>query len=503
VDKVAGPFFILDYVTMEQHNKKSEKEIRLETLATIKAKGIDPYPAATNRTHTIHEALAIQDGDVTIAGRIMAMRTFGKLMFCKVQDQSGSMQVMLKSDELGDEPYADFIALINLGDIVEFSGYRMRTQKEEESVMVKGWTLLNKTLSPLPDKFHGLQDKELRFRKRYLDLISDREVFELFQTRSKIITLVRKFLNDTGFLEVETPILQALYGGTNAKPFKTNINAYKMDMYLRVAPELYLKRLLVGGYEKIYEIGKNFRNEGVDATHNPEFTMIEWYEAYTDYHGMMDRAEALYKYIAQELFGSQIIPVGEEAVDISHAWPRVTMVDAIQQVTDMDVTSMDEATLKTYCEQNNIAIRGTASKGQMIMEIFEEVVTPTLIKPTWIIDYPKEVSPLARTHRDNPDFVERFECYIMGKEIGDGWTEIIDPKMQRDRFENEQRAMKEGNSEAHPMDEDFIESLEYGMPPVGGIGIGIDRLVMLFTNKWLIREILLFPIMKPQDQGEK
>ena len=476
--------------------KKTEEEIRLEKLQKLIELGIEPYPAESIEKDSIKESLEKKDENTIIAGRIIAMRTIGKLTFCKVQDSSGSMQVVVKSNEIGDEIYKTFIDLIDMGDIVMFSGCRMKTQKEEESVMIKEWKLLNKILKPLPDKFHGLQDKELRFRKRYLDLISNKEVFELFKTRSKVISLIRRFLDSKGFLEVETPILQALYGGTNAKPFKTKINTYKMDMYLRVAPELYLKRLLVGGYEKIYEIGKNFRNEGVDATHNPEFTMIEWYESYTDYHGMMDRAEALYKYIAEELFGEQKIPIGDDKVDLSKEWPRVTMVDSIKKETDLNVLEMSNKELEKYCKENNINIRGKATKGQMIMEIFEEKVTASLINPVWIIDYPREVSPLAREHRENPNFVERFECYIMGKEIGDGWTEIISPQIQKDRFENEQKGMKEGNEEAHPMDEDFLDALKYGMPPTGGIGIGIDRLVMLFTNKWLIREILLFPIMK-------
>lgn len=481
------------------NNIKSEREVRLDRLAKLKSLGVEAYPAESHRTHSINDALGLHEGDVTISGRLVAIRTFGKLTFGKVQDMSGQMQVMLKSDELDNDSFEQFINLIDLGDLVEFHGNRIQTKKGEESVLVKKWRLLNKTLRPLPDEFYGLKDKELRFRKRYLDLITNRSVFELFKTRSKIITLVRNFLNERNFMEVETPILQALYGGTNAKPFQTKINAYKMDMYLRVAPELYLKRLLVGGYERVYELGKNFRNEGVDATHNPEFTMLEWYEAYTDYQGMMDRAEELYKHLAKELNGSTVLEVGERKIDIGSKWPRITMVDAIKGVTGMQVEEMTEDALLAYCSENNVTVRGRASKGQLIMEIFEEKVTPTLKDPTWIIDYPREVSPLARVHRIKPGFVERFECYIMGKEIGDGWTEIIDPNMQRERFENEQKGMREGNDEAHPMDEDFLESLEYGMPPVGGIGIGIDRLVMLLTNQWVIRDVLLFPIMKPSE----
>jgi lysyl-tRNA synthetase class 2 len=484
-------------------NTKPEKEIRLEKLAKLKELGVDPYPPLSAKTHTIQEALALKSDTVIVAGRIVAKRKFGKLTFCKIQDVTASIQIVLKSDVVGDSAYETFNSYIDTGDIIEAKGERTVTKTGEESVEASEWKLLNKSLLALPDKFHGLQDKELRFRKRYLDLITDREVFELFKTRSKILTLVREYLNGAGFMEVETPVLQVLYGGTNAKPFKTKINAYNMDMYLRVAPELYLKRLLVGGYEKIYEMGKNFRNEGVDQTHNPEFTMIEWYEAYIDYQGVMNRAEQLYKYIAQKLFGKLELVVGEKVVNLDYAWPRITMLDSIKKYLNLDVEKMSDEELNAVCDKNKINIRGKNSRGQMIMEIFDRLVTPNLMDPTWIIDYPKEVSPLARVHRKDPRFVERFECYIMGKEIGDGWSEIIDPITQRSRFENEQKAMKAGNDEAHPMDDDFIEALEYGMPPMGGIGVGIDRLVMLFTNKWSIREILFFPIMKPESSKDE
>lgn len=476
--------------------KRPEKEIRLKKLEALKGIGIDPYPPFSRKTHTTLSALATKDGVVSVAGRIIAKRQFGKLTFCKIQDATASIQIVIRANIISEEEYERFTSYIDIGDFIEATGERGVTKTGEESVIATGWKLLSKSLRPLPDKFHGLQEKELRFRKRYLDLIANRYVFELFKTRSKIITLVREYLNSLDFMEVETPVLQILYGGTNARPFKTKINAYDMEMYLRVAPELYLKRLLVGGYERIYELGKNFRNEGVDQTHNPEFTMIEWYEAYTDYQGVMDRAEGLYKYIAQKLFGKLELPVGDKIINLDLAWPRISMLDAIKNFAHIDITSMTDDELKKSCEDNKIPIRGKNTRGQMIMEIFERLVTPNLIDPTWIIDYPREVSPLARTHRDNPQFVERFECYIMGKEIGDGWSEIIDPLTQRSRFENEQAGMKSGNDEAHPMDEDFIEALEYGMPPVGGIGVGIDRLVMLFTNKWSIREILFFPIMK-------
>lgn len=480
-------------------DKTDEREARLAKLKKIRENGIDPYPPSSSKTHTIDEALAQENGTVVIiAGRILAKRSFGKLTFCKLQDYSGNIQIAFKADALEKGSYDMFAENIDIGDMIEVTGERMVTKTGEQSILASRWGILSKALLPLPDKFHGLQDKELRFRKRYLDLITNRDVFELFKKRSKIITLVREFLNSAGFMEVETPILQVLYGGTNARPFRTKINAYDMDMYLRVAPELYLKRLLVGGYEKLYELGRNFRNEGVDQTHNPEFTMIEWYEAYTDYIGMMNRAESLYKYIAEHLFGKKELVIGEKIIRFDHEWPRIKMVDAIKTHLDFDIEKMTDSEMQEFCAKHAIPIRGKNTRGQMIMEIFDRLVTPKLIDPTWIIDYPREVSPLSREHRNDSRYVERFECYIMGKEIGDGWSEIIDPQMQRDRFENEQKSMKNGDEEAHPMDEDFLEALEYGMPPTGGIGIGIDRLVMLFTNNWSIREIMFFPIMKPE-----
>ena len=480
-------------------NIADERAIRLQKIKILEDYGIEPYAVVGERTHKIEEALKEPlDTEVAIVGRLISKRVVGKIIFSVLQDVSSSMQIIIKSDEIGAESFKLFVKMVDVGDFVGVSGKRFLTQREEESVLVSKWKILSKSVRPLPDKFHGLKDKETRYRKRYLDLITDREVFERFKLRSKIISYVREFLNQKDFLEVETPVLQTLYGGTNARPFKTHINAYDMGMYLRVAPELYLKRLVVGGYEKIYEIGKNFRNEGADQTHNPEFTMIEWYEAYVDYSTMMDRAEELYKFIATKLFGSPKLPSDEGEIDIDYAWPRLPMAEAIKQYADIDVNELSDEQLKKVCEANEVENRGMATRGQMIMDIFEKLVTDKLIKPIWIIDYPKEVSPLSRTHRSKSNLVERFECYVNGKEIGDGWSEIIDPRTQRDRFENEQAAMRAGNEESHPMDEDFLEALEYGLPPLGGIGIGIDRLVMLYTNEKSIREVLFFPIMRPE-----
>ncbi len=413
---------------------------------------------------------------VEIAGRILSIRDFGKLAFYTLQDESGKIQLVAK------EPFS-----LSLGDIVSVVGERFKTKAGEESVLITTTTLLTKATLQPPANFYGLQDKETRFRKRYLDMMVNRDVFERFKQRSKIITLIRTFLNKSEFTEVETPVLQPLYGGTNARPFKTRINTYAMDMYLRIAPELYLKRLLVGGYEKIYEIGKNFRNEGVDQTHNPEFTMMEWYEAYTDYQGTMDRAEQLLRFIANEINNSLFS---------SEPWPRIRMTDLINQELGLDVEQISHDELVEICTKRECPISSSSSRGQLIFALFESM-TQKIIDPTWIIDYPKEVSPFAKEKISAPGYVERFELYINGKEICDGWTEITDPIIQRERFENEQKEMRAGNEEAHPMDTDFIEALSYGMPPTGGIGIGIDRLVMLFTDTWSIREIIHFPIMKP------
>jgi len=485
--------------TPTYENIEDERSIRLQKLDLLAKDGIEAYQVSSNRMHTVDKALACElEAEVIVAGRLINKRIIGKIIFAKLQDESGDIQIIVKQDETGKESFKLFSKMADVGDFIEVNGKRFLTQRDEESVMAANWRLLSKALRPLPDKFHGLKDKELRFRKRYLELITDREVFERFKIRSKIIAAIRDFLNKENFLEVETPILQTLYGGTNARPFTTHINAYDMDMYLRVAPELYLKRLIVGGYERIYEIARNFRNEGADQTHNPEFTMIEWYESYKDYQAIMDRAEKLFKHIASVLFGAAKIPFEREELDLNYDWPRVPMTEAIREHLGLDVIKMSDQELKVICEKNSLEIRGEATHGQLVMEIFEKLVTEKLIKPIWIIDYPKEISPLSRNHRTNPDLVERFECYINGQEIADGWSEIIDPRIQRERFEGEQLAMRAGNEESHPMDEEFLEAMEYGLPPLGGIGIGIDRLIMLYTNQSSIREVIFFPIMRPE-----
>jgi len=480
---------------------------RLRKIDELKKQGINPYPYRFEKKENCSElqekykklkAEEKTKDKVRVAGRVMIKRDLGKISFAKLQDFSGRIQIVLQDKETPDKEFEFFKKYVDGGDFIGIDGIIMKSKTGELSVLAKKIEILSKSILPLPEKFHGLQDKEERYRKRYLDLIMNPEVKETFLKRTKIIQLIRKFLDDRGFVEVETPGLQTLYGGTNAKPFSTYLNVLDMNLYLRLAPELYLKRLVVGGFEKVYEIGKNFRNEGIDFMHNPEFTMIEWYEAYADYNVMMDNAEELYKFIAKELNGSYTLEFRERKIDLKGKWPRVSMTDAIKKYLKIDIEKMSLKEIKSFVDENRIDFVGEGSKGIFINAIFEKLVTEKLDGPMWIIDYPKEVSPLAKPHRDKEGFVERFECYIAGKEIGDGWSEIIDPVEQKQRFENEQKAMRSGKEEAHPMDKDFLEALEYGMPVLGGIGIGIDRLVMFFTNQASIRDVILFPFMKPE-----
>ena len=479
---------------------------KLKKLNSLKEMGVNPYPYQFDMTHHAadilekysHLAKEEKTKDiVSVAGRIMTLRRMGKATFMHIQDETGRIQLYLRKDDVGEENY-NILKKSDIGDIIGVKGAVFSTMKGEISVYVEDYVMLSKSIRQLPEKFHGLKDQELRFRKRYLDFIMNPEEKEKFIMRTRIIALIREFLNKQNFMEVETPVLQVVYGGTNAKPFKTHINAYNMPMYLRVAPELYLKRLLIGGFEKVYEIARNFRNEGVDQTHNPEFTMVEWYEAYSDYNDVMVRTEELYKFIAKKLFGEEKIKVHDKVIDISKKWQKMPLKEAIRKFADIDVDKLDDSGLSEIIKKRKILVRGEKNRGQMIFAIFDKLVCNKLQDPIWIIDYPKEVSPLAKIHRSDSALVERFECYIAGREIGDGWSELNNPIEQRARFEGEQAAMRAGDDEAHPMDEDFIEAMEYGMPPTGGIGIGIDRLVMLFTNCWSIREIIFFPIMKPE-----
>lgn len=477
---------------------------RKTKLNELRARGVNPYPYKFDKTHSSTQILDKYKGlqgesedIVSYAGRIMTVRKMGKIMFMHIQDEFGKLQAYFQKDLL--EQY-DNLKLYDIGDFIGVKGIVFTTQTGETTIKAKDFMMLGKTIRPLPEKYHGIKDQELRYRKRYLDLMMNPEVREQFKKRARILKCVRSFLDEIGFLEVETPVLQTIYGGTNAKPFVTHINVYDMRMYLRVAPELYLKRLVIGGFEKVYEIARNFRNEGADLTHNPEFSMIEWYEAYVDYHKMMDRAEALIKFIAKEINGSLELPVHDKKINLDFDWSRIPMTESIKQHLKIDVNKMSVEELRDFCDEQRLDIVGNANRGSMIFAIFDKLVSNNLTGPVWIIDYPKEVSPLSKVHRDNPDLVERYELYIGGKEICDGWSELIDPAIQRERFDVEQANMRSGNEEAHPMDEEFIEALEYGFPVCGGIGMGIDRLVMLILNDWSIRDVIFFPTMKPKEE---
>lgn len=471
---------------------------RLEKLNKLRSLGINPYPPSYDEEITpLAKARDLQGKTVAVAGRIMAWREHGEIVFADILGQGEQLQLWFQKSKLGER--FDLLPLFDLGDFIGAKGEVVKTKAGEISLDIESFKMLSKALRPIPSEWHGLKDIEERYRKRYLDLLLDPEIRKRFETRTKLIREVRNYLDNLGFLEVETPTLQNQYGGANAKPFKTHLNALDTDVYLRIADELYLKRLVVGGYEKVYEICKDFRNEGMDLTHNPEFTMIEYYEAYADYNQVMDVTEGLFKHLAKHVKGTDTLEVGEHKVDIGKKWARVTMTDLLQDKLDLDVEKETEESLTQYCRKNNIELLGGETKGQLIFTIFEHKVTEALIEPTWVIDYPKEVSPLSKDHRTKPGWVERFEGYIGGKEICDGWSELTDPVIQRERFEADTSAVRRDKQEAQTIDEDFLEAMEYGMPPLGGIGIGIDRLTMFFTNTWSIKEVILFPLVRPKN----
>ncbi len=482
---------------MKRRLEKVRKE-RLEKIKKLEKLGVSPYPTSITligERITAEKAKNSLGKEVLVAGRIMSLRSHGAIVFLDLKDFSDSVQVFFQKRVLGDR-YSQ-IFLFDIGDFIAVKGRVDKTQAGEITVFVSDFQFLSKAIRPLPSSWYGLKDVEERYRKRYLDILFNKEVKERFLLRTKLVREIRNYLDNLGFQEVETPTLQPLYGGANAKPFKTHLNALDCDMYLRIADELYLKRLLVGGYEKVYEICKDFRNEGMDLTHNPEFTMIEYYEAYADYHRVMDVTEGLFKHLAKSIFGKMEIEVGEKKIDISRRWPRVKMVDVIREKLGINVLQESKESLIKFCEDNSIELIGGEEKGQLIYTIFEHKVTDLLVDPIWVIDYPESVSPLSKGKKDEPGWVERFEGYIGGKEICDGWSELNDPLVQRARFESDKKAARKDKEEAQQVDEDFLEAMEYGMPPIGGIGIGIDRLTMFFTNTWSIKEVIIFPTMRP------
>jgi len=470
------------------------REERLKKLQKIREIGWNPYPAFFKKTHTIKQSSENEGKIVKTAGKIYSLRTHGNIAFADLKDETGKIQIFFQKKLLGDN-YKN-LDLLDIGDYLGVEGQVIKTVAGEISVAPTNYTLLGKSLRPLPHEWFGLKDTESRYRQRYLDLLLNPEVRQRFNIRTKLVTALREYLDNLGFWEVETPALQPLYGGANAKPFVTHFKALDQKMYLRIADELYLKRLIAGGYERVYEIAKDFRNEGIDRSHNPEFTMIEWYEAYADYQRVMDVTEGLFKFLAKKINGNTKIKVEDKTIDLSGKWPRIQMTDILKQKINLEVESSSLADLITYCKKERIELIGGETKGQMIFQIFEHKIPELLIEPTWIIDYPEEVSPLCKSHPTKKGWVERFEGYIGGKEICDGWSELTDPQIQKQRWLNDQKAVRKDREEAQQLDEDYLTAMEFGMPPTGGIGIGIDRLTMFFTDTWAIKETILFPTLR-------
>lgn len=483
---------------MAEHKLEEIRRIRLEKIKKLLDLGINPYPSKAKEDPSDIESVRKKtDTEAGVCGRVMSIRGHGEMSFFDLKDETGKIQLWFQKENLKD--LYDILELLDVGDIIFAKGDVTKTKSGEISINVNDFQLLSKSIRPLPSSWFGLKDIEDRYRKRYLDLILNDDVRKRFNVRTKLVRELRNYLDGLGYWEVETPVLQPLYGGANAKPFKTHHNSLNHDFYLRIADELYLKRLIIGGYKKVYEINKDFRNEGIDQTHSPEFTMIEYYESFADYQKVMDVTEGLFKHLAEKVLGDMKIKVGEKEIDIGKKWPRVTMVEIIKEKLNIDVEKEDEKALSSFCKESGIELLGGETKGQLIYSIFEHKVTDYLDGPIWIIDYPKDVSPLSKDHSDKKGWVERFEGYIGGKEICDGWSELTDPMEQRARFVSDEKLTRADKEEAQKVDDDFLEAMEYGMPPLGGIGIGIDRLTMFFTNTWAIKEVILFPTLRPHD----
>ena len=480
-------------------------KVRREKLAALQEAGKDPFQITkydvTAHSRDIKENYDQMEGQtVSIAGRIMQKRVMGKASFCNVQDLKGNIQCYVARDDIGEESYADF-KKYDVGDIVGVVGKVFTTKTGEISVHASEVKLLSKSLQILPEKYHGLTNTDIRYRQRYTDLIMNEEVRETFVKRSKIISSIRRFLDDQGFMEVETPMLVSNAGGAAARPFETHYNALDEDVKLRISLELYLKRLIVGGLERVYEIGRVFRNEGLDTRHNPEFTLMELYQAYTDYNGMMDLTENMFRHVAQEVCGTTTVPYGEYMIDLGKPFERLTMIDAVKKYTSIDFDEVpDTAAAKKLADEKDVHYEDRHTKGDILNLFFEEFVEEHLVQPTFVMDHPVEISPLTKRKPDKPDYVERFELFITGREMCNAYSELNDPIDQRERFKAQEAALAAGDEEANTTDEDFMNALEIGMPPTGGIGYGIDRLVMLLTNSPAIRDVLLFPTMKSLDK---
>lgn len=480
-------------------------KVRREKLAELQAAGKDPFQITkydvTAHSQEIKDQFDAMEGtQVSVAGRIMQKRVMGKASFCNVQDLQGNIQSYVARDDIGEESYKEF-KKFDIGDLVGIEGKVFKTKTGEISIHASSVTLLSKSLQILPEKYHGLTNTDLRYRQRYTDLIMNEEVRDTFVKRSKIISAIRRYLDGQGFMEVETPMLVANAGGAAARPFETHYNALDEDVKLRISLELYLKRLIVGGLERVYEIGRVFRNEGLDTRHNPEFTLMELYQAYTDYYGMMDLTENMFRYVAQEVCGTTLIPYGDVEIDLGKPFERLTMIDAIKKYAGSDFDQVaDTEEAKKLADEKGVHYEARHVRGDIINLFFEEFVEEHLIQPTFVMDHPVEVSPLTKRKPDKPEHVERFELFIYGREMCNAYSELNDPIDQRARFAAQEEAFAAGDEEANHTDEDFLNALEIGMPPTGGIGYGIDRLVMLLTNSQAIRDVILFPTMKSLDK---
>lgn len=489
-------------MSIQENPLRAEKRKKLHAL---REKGINPYPYVFENRTAIAKIIAehaadMQAGDkkpesiYRIAGRLMTLRMMGKASFFNVQDQSGSVQLYVKTEELPEKEREAF-ALIDLGDIVGIEGYVFKSQKGEFSIYVQSFQILTKSIEPLPEKFHGVQDIEIKYRHRHLDLMSDPESRKVFETRSKIVKEIRRFLDDRGFMEVETPTLQPVYGGAAATPFTTHHKALDMKLYMRISPELYLKRLIVGGFEKVYEISKNFRNEGIDRTHNPEFALLEFYEAYTDYNYQMKQFEEMISGLAQKITGSMKVTYQGKELDFTPPWRRLTVFDGVREYAKIDPEKATDDEIFQALRKHGTKETAAYRRGEMIMELFELTAEEHLWQPTFVLDHPVEISPLTKIHRTDSRLVERFEPFAAGMEIGNAYSELNDPEDQMSRLKD-QEAQRGTDDEAHPMDEDFLLAIDAGMPPTGGVGIGIERIVMLLTDQSSIRDIIFFPTMR-------
>ncbi|MEM3091150.1 MAG: lysine--tRNA ligase [Candidatus Pacearchaeota archaeon] len=482
-----------------------EEEIvkeRLSKIDELKRKGINPYPHKFDKKHYISECLKIKLGSKVItAGRVITQRNIGKIMFSDIIDFSGRIQLVFQQGKTDKKEFEFFKKYVDTGDIIGVEGKTLKTKTGQISILVNKVKILTKSILPLPSKWHGLQNKEERYRKRYLDLITNPNVKEVFLKRTKIIKTIREFMDSRGFEEVETPYLQSIYGGASAKPFKTYLNSLNMNLFLSISPELYLKRLIVGGYERVYTIARNFRNEGIDRWHNPEFTMMEAYAAYWDYNDMMELVEDLFVYVCKKINGSTKVIFRGKEIDFKKPWKKMTMREAIKKWVGIDVEKKSEKELKTFIEKYNIKAKGE-SWGWYVQAIFEHFCEDKIEQPTFIIDHPLETTPLCKLHRNDKlcRIIERFEPFCMGTELANAYSELNDPIMQRKLLEEQQKMLSKGNEEANPYDEDFINALEYGMPPTGGLGVGIDRMVMLFTGQDSIRDVIIFPFMKSEEE---